>query len=75
MLLIVLGEYLKCSKHLGKVSMWRTKTVRGDVVYLGCFSLAHAVNEDKAKAKFESGLLKIEVPLKSPIKGKRVKIM
>jgi HSP20 family molecular chaperone IbpA len=53
--------------------MWRTNTVRDDVVYLGCFSLAHAVNEDKAKAKFENGLLKIEVPLKSPIKGKRVK--
>lgn len=50
------------------------EATRDDVVYLGCFSLAHAVNEDKAKAKFENGLLKIEVPLKAPIKGKRVKI-
>jgi HSP20 family protein len=47
---------------------------REDVVYLGCFSLAHAVNESEAKAKFENGLLKIEVPLKAPIKGKRIKI-
>ena len=57
MLLIVLGEYLKCSQHLGKVSMGKqnlcVEATRGDVDYLGCFSLAHAVNEDKAKAKFE----------------------
>ena len=45
-----------------------------DMVYLGCFSLAHAVNEDKAKAKFLNGLLRVEVPLKAPIKGKRIPI-
>jgi HSP20 family molecular chaperone IbpA len=45
-----------------------------DIIYLGCYSLAHTVDEDKAKAKFENGLLKIEIPLKSPIKGKVVKI-
>jgi HSP20 family protein len=50
------------------------EAARGDVVYLGCFSLAHAVDENKAKAKFENGLLQIEVPLKAPIKGKRIKI-
>jgi HSP20 family protein len=50
------------------------EAARDDVVYLGCFSLAHAVDENKAKAKFENGLLQIEVPLKAPIKGKRIKI-
>ncbi len=50
------------------------EAARDDVVYLGCFSLAHPVDETKAKAKFENGLLKIEVPLKAPIKGKRIKI-
>jgi HSP20 family protein len=50
------------------------EAARDDVVYLGCFSLAHAVDETKAKAKFENGLLQIEVPLKAPIKGKRIKI-
>ncbi len=50
------------------------EAARGDLVYLGCFGLAHAVDESKAKAKFENGLLKIEVPLKAPIKGKRIPI-
>ena len=50
------------------------EAARDDVVYLGCFSLAHAVDENKAKAKFDNGLLKIEVPLKAPIKGKRIQI-
>jgi HSP20 family molecular chaperone IbpA len=36
--------------------------------------LAHAVDENKAKAKFENGLLKIEIPLKAPLKGKRIQI-
>jgi HSP20 family protein len=50
------------------------EAARDDIVYLGCFSLAHTVDETKAKAKFDNGLLKIEVPLKAPIKGKRIKI-
>ncbi len=50
------------------------EAARDDVNYLGCFTLAHAVDETKAKAKFENGLLKIEIPLKAPIKGKRIPI-
>ncbi len=50
------------------------EATRDDIVYLGCFSLAHVVDEGKAKAKFENGLLQIEIPLKAPIKGKRIKI-
>jgi len=45
-----------------------------DIVYLGCFNLAHAVDESKATAKFDNGLLRIEAPLKAPIKGKRIQI-
>jgi HSP20 family protein len=47
---------------------------RDDIVYLGCFTLAHPVDETKAKAKFNNGLLKVEVPLREPIKGKRIRI-
>jgi HSP20 family molecular chaperone IbpA len=50
------------------------EAAREDVVYLGCFSLAHPVDETKAKAKYENGLLRVEVPLKAPVKGKRIKI-
>lgn len=44
------------------------------LVYLGCFGLVHAVDENKAKAKFDSGLLRIEIPFRSPLTGKRVVI-
>jgi len=44
------------------------------IVYLGCFSLAHQVDESKARAKFENWMLKIEVPLKTPLIVKRVPI-
>ena len=47
---------------------------RDDITYLGCFTLAHAVDETKAKAKYDNGLLKIEIPLKAPIKGKRIPV-
>ena len=50
------------------------EAARNDIVYLGCFPLAHAVDETKAKAKFDNGLLKVEIPLKAPIKGKRIQI-
>ncbi len=50
------------------------EAARDDLVYLGCFSLAHGVDENKATAKFENGLLRIEVPLKAPIKGKKINI-
>ncbi len=50
------------------------EAARDDIVYLGCFSLAHPVDELLAKAKYDNGLLRLEVPLKAPIKGKRIKI-
>ena len=50
------------------------EAARDEIVYLGCFSLAHPVDETKAKAKFDNGLLRVEIPLKAPIKGKRIQI-
>ena len=50
------------------------EAARDDVMYLGCFSLAHSVDESKAKAKYDNGLLSIEIPLKGPLKGKIIKI-
>ncbi len=50
------------------------EAAREDIVYLGCFSLAHPVDESLAKAKYDNGLLRLEVPLKAPIKGKRIQI-
>ncbi len=47
---------------------------RLDVDYLGCFVLTHTVDGDKAKAKFEDGLLSIEIPIKKILKGKKVSI-
>ncbi len=44
------------------------------IVYLGCFSLAHQVDENKAKAKFENWVLSVEVPLKAPLTVKRITI-
>lgn len=48
--------------------------VRGDVDLLGCYVLAHPVNEEKAKAKFENGLLNVMIPMKKPLKGKKIPI-
>jgi HSP20 family molecular chaperone IbpA len=35
-----------------------------DTEYSGCFMLAHEVDSDMAKAKYENGLLNIFVPIK-----------
>jgi len=50
------------------------KGPREDIVLLGCYVLAHPVNEEKAKAKFENGLLGVMIPLKKPLKGKKIQI-
>jgi len=51
--------------------------VRGektDIELLGCYILTHAVNAEKAKAKFDNGLLSIEIPIKKILKGKKIAI-
>ena len=45
-----------------------------DFRYESCFMLAHEVNADKAKAKFDSGLLTIHVPFKNKWRGHKVPI-
>jgi HSP20 family protein len=47
---------------------------RGDIEFLGCYILTHAVNAEKAKAKFDNGLLSIEIPIKKILKGKKIAI-
>ncbi len=47
---------------------------RDDAEYAGCYMLAHEVDENKAEAKFENGLLRLRLPLKKPVEGKKVKI-
>lgn len=43
-----------------------------DVRYEDCYMLGHDVISDEAKAKFESGLLKITVPFKDVVHGHKV---
>ncbi|NIU81379.1 hypothetical protein GWN63_03930 [Candidatus Bathyarchaeota archaeon] len=47
---------------------------REDIDFLGCWSLAHPVNEEKAKAKYKNGLLYAIMPLKKPLKGKKIPV-
>jgi HSP20 family protein len=47
---------------------------RDDADYSGCYTLAHEVEEDKAEAKYENGLLRLKIPLKKPVEGKKVQI-
>ncbi len=47
---------------------------RSDVDFLGCYVLMHSVNGDGAEAKFEDGLLSVEIPIKKILKGKKVPI-
>jgi HSP20 family protein len=47
---------------------------RRDVELLGCYILTHAVNAEKVKAKFDNGLLSIEIPIKKILKGKKIAI-
>jgi len=50
------------------------KAAGADMEYESCFMLAHEVKPDEAAARFESGLLKIEVPFKNTMRGKRITI-
>jgi HSP20 family molecular chaperone IbpA len=41
---------------------------------LRIFVLAHPVDTEKVRAKFENGLLNVMIPLKKPLKGKKIAI-
>ncbi len=45
-----------------------------DFRYESCYVLAHEVKPDAAKAKLESGLLKIQVPFRETMRGHKVPI-
>lgn len=45
-----------------------------DFRYESCYMLAHEVTAEKAKAKFDSGLLRVYVPFKDMTHGHRVTI-
>jgi HSP20 family protein len=47
---------------------------REDIEFLGCYVLAHLSDTDNTKAKFENGLLSLEIPLKKLQKEKKVAI-
>lgn len=47
---------------------------REDIEFLGCYVLAHIAETDATKAKFNNGLLSIEIPLKKMQKEKKVAI-
>jgi HSP20 family protein len=42
--------------------------------FAGCWTLAHEVDEEKAQAKYENGLLRLKLPLKKAFEGKKVQI-
>lgn len=47
---------------------------REDVVFNGCYTLAHSVDSKKVDAKFENGLLMVKVPFQKPLGGSKVQI-
>ncbi len=47
---------------------------REDIEFLGCYVLAHLADTNAAKAKFENGLLAIEIPLKKEKKEKKIAV-
>ncbi|MCW4021203.1 MAG: Hsp20/alpha crystallin family protein [Candidatus Bathyarchaeota archaeon] len=48
--------------------------LREDIDLLGCWYLAHPVDEDKARAKYDNGLLNVTIPLRKPLKGRKIPI-
>jgi HSP20 family protein len=47
---------------------------REDIEFLGCYMLAHLADTDATKAKFDNGMLSMEIPLKKEQKEKKVKV-
>jgi HSP20 family molecular chaperone IbpA len=45
-----------------------------DFRYENCYMLAHEIKREEARAKFDSGLLKITVPFKDSLHGHKVSI-
>jgi len=45
------------------------KAQKGDIVYHGDYTFCCPVNADKTEAKYDNGLLTVNVPLKEPYEG------
>ena len=50
------------------------KAEADDFRYENCYMLTHGVKGEEAKAKFDSGLLRIDVPFKDVLHGNKVTI-
>jgi HSP20 family protein len=47
---------------------------RYDIEFLGCYVLAHLSDTANTKARFDNGLLSMEIPLKAVQKEKKIQI-
>ena len=47
---------------------------RGDFEYSSCYTLAHEVDPKKARARFASGLLTLNLPFRARPHGKRIPV-
>ena len=50
------------------------KAPRGELLYFGCWTLAHNVNPKKAKATYKEGLLTVTAPLVKRYEGVKVTV-
>ncbi len=50
------------------------KAPKGELLYFGCWTMAHNINPRKAKATYKEGLLTVTVPLAKRYKGVKVTI-
>ncbi len=48
---------------------------RNDLKYDCCYQLPHEVDEKNSVAKFENGLLTVDIPFKTPVRGLEIEIL
>gem|GEM_PF-57699 len=47
---------------------------RGDLEYSACYFLAHEIAPEKADARYENGILTVDVPLKAPLRSVKIEV-
>lgn len=50
------------------------KAEGSDFCYESCYTLAHEVKGEEASARFESGLLTVDIPFEDTIRGRKVDV-
>jgi HSP20 family molecular chaperone IbpA len=70
---LVIQMHLIDSAGVGK-AIGTVRAEGGDFRYETCFMLAHRVKAEEAKAKFEAGLMTIQVPFEETMRGHKVAI-